>query len=89
MIWSEPLQTTWSADWEPVHSPKAVMEWKVFRDRFPKAVFNRHDEEWITAYTKEQSRSFGWVVSLDMTTSEPVVHWKQAKQGVFSKVRCV
>ena len=89
VIWSHPLQTTWSADWEPVNSPKAVMEWKVYRDRFPRRIFSRHDEEWVSAYTEEQRGSFGWVVSVDMTTCEPAVHWKQAREGVFSKARCV
>ena len=87
VIWSEPLQTTWSATWEPIHSPKAVIEWKVYRQRLPRRIFDRHDEEWIEAYTQEQVGSFGYVVSVDFASDEPIVYWKQAKRGVFSKVR--
>ena len=87
VIWQRPMQTTWSETWEPIHSPKAVMEWKVFRNRLPKAVFNSHDEDWISSYTEEQPRTFGYLVSVDLASDEPAVYWKQAKQGAFSKVR--
>ena len=89
VIWSKALQTTWSATWEPTHWPRAVIEWKVYRQRFPGRHFHKHDEEWIEAYTQEQVDSFGYVVSVDLTSEKPVVHWKQAKLGVFSKPRCV
>jgi hypothetical protein len=87
VIWQRPLQTTWSETWEPIHSPKAVMEWKVFRDRLPKAIFDRHDEDWVSSYTEEQTGSFGYVVSVDLASTGPAVYWKQSKEGVFGKVR--
>ena len=89
VIWQRPLQTTWSKTWEPIHSPKAVMEWKVYRDHLPRAVFNRHDEDWVASYTADQVGSFGYLVSVDYAADEPTVYWKQAQRGVFSKVRCV
>lgn len=87
VIWSKPLQTTWSTNWEPVRSPKAVMEWKVFRDRLPGRLFDRHDVEWITSYTEEQPTSFGYLVSVDFASEEPGVFWQQAKQGMLSALR--
>ena len=87
VIWSKPRQTTWSADWEPVHSPKAVIEWKVYRQRFPRRRFDRHDEEWIEAYTEEHVGVLGYVVSVDFTSDEPSVYWKQAKRGAFTDLR--
>ena len=87
VIWGRPLQNTWSRDWEPVHSPKAVMEWKVFRDRLPRAVFAPHDEEWVAAYTCEQAGLLGYVVSVDFASQERAVYWKQARAGRFSEMR--
>ena len=89
VIWSEPLQTTWSATWKPIYSPMAVIEWKVYRQRFPRRGFHKHDEEWIEAYTQENTGSLGYVVSVDLTHTGPAVHWKQANQGVFSEDRHV
>ena len=86
VIWEHPLQNTWSTDWEPVHSPKAVLEWKVFRLHAPTSVFDPHDEAWIASYTREQDGRFGYVVSVDFTSEAPTVYWKQAKQGVFSEI---
>ena len=87
VIWSRPLQTTWSKSWKPVHAPKAVLEWKVYRDHVPRRVFSRHDEEWVNAYTAEQDGSFGYVVAVDFTSDEPVVIWKQSRRGVFGEVQ--
>ena len=89
VIWEHPLQNTWSENWEPINTPKAVMEWKVFRARFPESIFDSHDEEWITLYTEEHRDRFGYVVSVDLTSGQPRVYWKQSKQGVFSKVLCI
>jgi hypothetical protein len=87
VIWPGPLQTTWSRTYESVHSPKAVMEWKVFRDQLPKAVFDSHDEEWVTLFTSEQAGSFGFIVSVDLASDDPAVYWRMSKGGQFGKVR--
>ena len=88
VIWEHPLQTTWSDTWEPIHSPKAVMEWKVFfRKRVPRKIFDPHDEEWILAYTREHPKRFGYVVSVDLMSQESRVFWKQSKVGKFSKLK--
>jgi len=89
IIWEHPLQNTWSENWEPVNTPKGVMEWKVSRARFPKAIFDSHDEEWIASYTEENRHTVGYVVSVDLTSDQPKVYWKQSKQGVFSKTKCI
>ena len=88
VIWKRPMQTAWSSSWEPVHSPKVVMEWKVFfKKRPPRAIFNRHDEDWIVSYTKEHTSAFGYLVSVDLASEEPMVYWKKARAGVFAKVK--
>ena len=89
VIWEKPLQNTWSAEWEPVYTPKAVMEWKVYRKSLPKAIFNSHDEKWISSYTKEHSTRFGFVVSVQLTANKRQVHWKMSKQGSFGVTRSV
>lgn len=86
VIWEAPFQNTWSANWEAVRSPKAVMEWKVFRTPRSGPTFDIHDESWIEAYTRENPARFGYVVSVDLSSDEPRVFWKQAKNGVFGKV---
>lgn len=89
IVWEHPLQNAWSGDWEPVNIPKAVMEWKVFRTRFPKSIFDKHDEEWVGSYTKEHRGVFGYVISVDFSSDHRRVYWKQSKQGVYSKTFCI
>lgn len=90
VIWEHPLQNSWSKDWEPVNIPKVIMEWKVeFRGKFPKEIFDPHDEEWIQLYTKEHGDCFGYIVSVDITSDTRKVYWKHSKQGVFSKQLCI
>jgi hypothetical protein len=85
VIWEAQFQNTWSENWEAIRSPKAVMEWKVYRKRMPKQIFDKHDEKWIAAYTKEEPDRFGFVVSLELSSDQPKIYWKQAKAGVFGK----
>ncbi len=90
LIYGKPLQTAWSENWEPDNLPKAVLEWKVHRESFPKQIFDKHDEEWISSYTKENDGKIGYVISVDLTLKkEPIVYWKKAKQGVFTSVKYV
>lgn len=89
VIWKNPLQNSWSKDWEAVNTPKAVMEWKVYRSKFPKKIFDTHDEDWISSYTEEHGDRFGYVVSVDISSEQPKVYWKHSKKGLFSKTFCI
>ena len=89
VIWANELETTWSTEWKPIRAAKAVMEWKVYRQSFPKRRFHEYDEKWIEAYTRENVNCLGYVVSVDLASDERSVHWRQAKRGVWFKDRHV
>ena len=90
VIWREPQQNSWSETWDSANIPKVVMEWKViFRSKFPKEIFDSHDEKWIHLYTKENKDCFGYIVSVDLTSETRKVYWKFSKQGVFSNTFCI
>lgn len=89
VIWKKPLQNSWSEDWEAVNTPIAVMEWKLSRTKFPKTIFDAHDEDWISSYTEEHSDRFGYVVSVDLTSEHTKVYWKHSRKGLFSKIFCI
>ena len=85
VIWSKPEQTAWSRDGEAVNTPRVVMEWKTYRNRKVKDEFFPYDEKWIKRFTRENPKSFGYVVTVILTKTERAVLWERARNGVFAK----
>ena len=58
VIWREPFQTSWDADFDAVAIPQAVIEWKVERKGKKEKI--AHDIEWIEAFSVENPESVGY-----------------------------
>ena len=67
VIWPKPKMTTWTKDYEPVHTPRAILEWKVTRGRRA-AKLDAGDLEFIETFAKWARPPFaGFVVQLSTT----------------------
>lgn len=66
VIWPQPFMSCWSGDWDPVHAPLAVVEWKAQRPAASKPD-PQGDRKWLQAFTAENPTSLGYAVFLDFT----------------------
>ena len=89
VIWSKPFQTAWDANWQPSHAPRVILEWKVYRHRLPREVFDTKDTAWLEEYTRQEQKTFGYTITVDMTGEIPVVHWRICRRGRFGKPKAV
>lgn len=89
VIWDDPLKTTWDETWSPQNEPRAIIEWKTSRSGRARATFDAHDVEWLTAFTMEHPKSFGFLVSTHATALNRTCMWAMVRSGVISKIHCV
>ena len=66
VIWPKPWMSCWNASWEAENHPIAVLEWKV-RVKATELRCDRHDENWLTAFSKWQPDFVGYAVTLSRT----------------------
>jgi hypothetical protein len=81
VIWDDPLSTVWDEGWEPVHSPHVVMEWKVYRTGSYVPIFNSHDTEWLSSFTRECPKAFGYLVQICYDDDRRTVDWSKVAEG--------
>lgn len=89
VIWSGPLDTTWSADWKPVNVPKAVIEWKTKRVGNAHDNFDDHDETWMKDFTSDFKTAFGFLVSTHASKTHRSCRWAIVRAGEVGKVHLV
>lgn len=89
VIWDGPLDTTWDANWNPVHAPRTVVEWKASRTGRCSDDFNKHDVEWLIGFTKEQPGTFGFLVSTHASATHRRCAWAQVRGGTVGKRKIV
>ena len=63
VVWREPGQTCWSADWNAVNHPLAILEWKVHRPR-RKNRDQPHERKWLTSYSREHPAVYTFAVEV-------------------------
>ena len=81
VIWPEPLDVAWDSEWNPVKNPLVIMEWKTrWKGNFT-SMFDDHDTEWLTAFTKQNVNSFGYAVTVDFRDSLREVHLARFRKG--------
>lgn len=81
VIWPEPGGTCWDADWNAVHHPLAIVEWKVHRPRRR----NRDQEkerEWLRRYTRWQPGSVAFAVEIDLGCAPRTLVCRRFRGGV-------
>ena len=82
VIWPEPFMNTWDDNWEANLMPRVVMEFKQWRDRGKKQLFDTYDTEWIAGWTEANPGTLGYVVTVDLR-DERAVHWQVARGGAY------
>ena len=84
VIWPAPFMTCWDEQWQATRVPWAIMEFKQWRDRPKSVLFDQRDSDWVAAWTMENPKSLGYVVTIDLADRR-CVHWQVAREGQFSK----
>lgn len=85
VIWGDPLKTTWDEMWNPSHEPRAIVEWKTSRSGLAAEDFDVHDVEWLTAFTREHPKTFGFLVSTHAIKSHRQCMWAIVRGGIVGK----
>ena len=87
VIWRDPLAVAWDEEWRPVNSPCVVMEWKTRRHGRHDDLFDRHDTEWLTAFSAENLNSFGYAVTVDFCRSSRLVSCCRFRRGAVTRCK--
>jgi len=61
VIWSEPGMTCWDQNWQPVHHPVAILEWKV-----NSAKVSEKDVDWLREFSINLENFIGYALCLDL-----------------------
>jgi len=86
VIWHGPLDVAWDSDWKPVRVPWVVIEWKTRRSGRSNAIFDKHDEQWLKAFSEQNPASYGYAVTVDFSKGRREVHYAKFRHG-HMKVR--
>lgn len=83
VIWPGPLDVTWDSEFNAIHAPSVILEWKVKRIGSGKKPlpFDDHDRQWLVGYTKEYPETTGYLVSVDFRGSNRQVRFAKVVQG--------
>ena len=83
VIWRDPLDVAWDSEWQPRNIPWVVMEWKTRRKGKFDSMFDSHDVSWLTAFTEQNAKSFGYAVTVDFRDDLREVHFARFKNGIM------
>ena len=75
VIWENGTDTTWNEKWEPEKVPKAVIEFKTVRDKQKPKQFDRHDADWLIAFSAENPGSVAILVMVYDGPDGRTVEW--------------
>ena len=81
VIWRNPLDVAWDANWMPVNVPWVVMEWKTRRKGRFDSMFDDHDIHWLTEFSLQNPDSFGYAVTVDFRKTTRTVHCAKVARG--------
>lgn len=81
VIWRGPLDVAWDSDWQPVHIPWVVIEWKTRRSGRSNAMFDKHDKRWLKAFSEQNPASLGYAVTVDFSRGRRQVHYARFRRG--------
>ncbi len=67
VLWSAPGMTCWNSDWDPVHYPMAILEWKVYYNKQKgRAKIYAGDVDWLCKFSANLEAFVGYAVTLDL-----------------------
>ena len=81
VVWRKPLDVAWDSEWRPKTIPWVVLEWKTRRKGSFNSMFDDHDVEWLTEFTRQNPESFGYAVTVDFCKSARLVHSARFRRG--------
>ncbi|HVU26129.1 MAG TPA: hypothetical protein VHG71_00065 [Verrucomicrobiae bacterium] len=82
VIWNEPRETTFNADWSPVRFPISIIEWKARRKPKSSALLDSHDIRWLNQMSLQNQNFLGYAVAVDFTNLTRRVFAARLFQGV-------
>ena len=80
LIWPEPSMTTFDAQFRPVHTPIAVIEWKA-----RKKALSEYDLDWLVQFTRAYPHCFGAAVTVDFERAGSRLHTAAVRAGVVDR----
>jgi len=84
VIWREPGQTTWDADWNAVELPAVIIEWKARRSG--RAELDSYDLDWLEKVSAANPDFTGWAVTVDFTGEQAGLLVARVKGGVVENL---
>jgi len=85
VIWKDPLTTAWDEDWNPVNTPRAIIEWKTSRTGATAPDYDPHDVDWMTSFTTEFPDTIGFLISTHSSQHSRSCKWTLVRNGVLAK----
>jgi hypothetical protein len=61
VIWPEPGTTCWDQNWQPVHHPVAILEWKANSTKV-----SEKDVDWLREFSTDLENFIGYALCLDL-----------------------
>ena len=86
VVWHGPLDVAWDSEWKPKCIPWVVIEWKTRRKGRFNSMFDDHDVDWLSSFSRQNPESFGYAVTVDFRKDSRHVHCAKFKKGEM-KVR--
>ena len=81
VIWPQSGMSCWGEDWQPIHHPMVILEWKVHRLGHR----NReqpHEREWLRRYTSWQKSPVAYAVEVDLGMSPAILTCCRYQAGI-------
>ena len=86
LLWEAPAMTCWDSDWEPIHVPLAVLEWKVHRRSSTKQIkFSDYDLDWLSWFTSSQAGRIGFAINLTISDQNSILKAARIFEGKVEK----
>jgi hypothetical protein len=67
VIWDSPRAVTWDKEWQAIHFPLCIIEWKARRKKSPAPKIDRRDLHWLGEYSRRMPAFVGYAVTVDFT----------------------
>jgi hypothetical protein len=88
VIWGSPFEVAWNSMFEPVNTPRVVMEWKTLitgQGKTPPK-FDEHDQDWLEKFTIENPNSLGYLVVVDLRGENRLVMIGRVRRGITKQI---
>ncbi|MCP4089360.1 MAG: hypothetical protein GY746_06165 [Gammaproteobacteria bacterium] len=81
VIWRDPLETVWDAEYNIANVPWVIVEWKFKRKGRKRSWFDDYDTTWLTGFTRQNPGIFAYLVQLYSGIEDREILWAKIKNG--------